>query len=67
MKVVYLVLSALATMTIAAPNPIMEDGTVGDTVEKRDICGPCQNGRRYFYNCMNGGCTSRYENCWNAF
>lgn len=64
MKVAYFLLSALATVAIAAPSTPMNDELVVENLEKRQICaGACENGRKYCYNCSNGGCQSWYIKC----
>ena len=59
MKVAYFLLSALATVAIAAPSATTGDEIMVENLEKRQICsGACENGKKRCYNCINGGCTS---------
>ncbi|KAH6692728.1 hypothetical protein F5X68DRAFT_229078 [Plectosphaerella plurivora] len=59
MKVAYFLLSALATVAIAAPTTPTGDEIMVENLEKRQICGgACENGRKYCYNCSFGSCQS---------
>lgn len=64
MKVAYFLLSALATVAIAAPTTPTGDEIMVENLEKRQICGgACENGRKYCYNCSFGSCQSWYIKC----
>ncbi|KAH7359269.1 hypothetical protein B0T11DRAFT_330963 [Plectosphaerella cucumerina] len=62
MKVAYFLLSALATVAIAAPSATTGDEIMVENLEKRQICsGACENGKKRCYNCINGGGDYEYE------
>lgn len=64
MKAVYFVLTALATLAVAAPPQPAAEAMAAD-VEKRQNngCYPCQNGRRTCWSCTPMGCSYSRPSC----
>lgn len=65
MKAVYVIVSALASLAIAAPSANQLNEVPAAATEKRQqlTCGPCVNGRKTCYYCPTTQCFYSGHNC----